>query len=882
MTTWDADTPLPSIEINLHQSRSPTNLAREPSLSTSQLSANSKVKSRLGRDASSSSAGVDAGDNRDQVAGHGEESECEQRKRANTAHTNTSSTKRLDHTTSQLFSTFMNLRNSLPISAIMAMLLPPQRKEFLQTLAELFHAQNWISRSGITQSIAHEVPEHLRAILNQLKSKFQADEQFRKWVILFISEELRDTCKFPLLDDLLSLIELLGEAKGMKRVNIEEILQMGIDQLKTLDESTQQLLYERKHYHGLLVDMDGEISIQKERIQQLEGQLQFIQTKYPHLSLIPPNAPTPPPPNMPQLEMENGVPKYNPFWVCCLMLLDGSGVQCHGMNREWHQLHKPGTAGKWTHRRQCFRCGRTNKSNRKYLSDIEAKMLAGVTKTGRINPYGNQPRTSQQGPSRQTSSQPARHPVIISPTSPVKSPPALSITDQAQYPLILSPTSSVTNSPPLSMGYPPVNIPQPAQYPLVLSPASLVKNSATASTSYPSFNVPQPPVLQATPYDALPVIFTGNSCQPVPAANIPKTRVQTATTSALTFPAVAQEARTHPFQPALPANIPKMNIRTATMGALTFPAAAPEPIASSGSINSPSLESPDPEQLDFSRWMGITTIPGNAMKNHVQATQQVYGNGMDNLLEAPQDLYGNGQNNHILAAAQRIYGNCMNSHVQAAQQVYYNGTNHLQVTQQIYENGMNNQSIAGTKRPATTPPKSDLPSTKKAKLHPGFNVTNSTQETLRLHLQEVQKPWMSVDFPQNESDETSQSDNDSLFGDGDDRAASTSEVMSSLFGDNEGDATQALGGFTITGDAQGDVFVQYSGSSTTENNQIVKKSEYEMDCELFGEKYANERREKEAAKAAAKPAGQLDDSEVDLEAVFEADLMAALENELGC
>jgi hypothetical protein len=821
MTTWDADTPIPSIESNSHQNPIPTISARKPFSNASQLSENSKAKSGVCRDVSSASVEVEEQRSRTQ-ANLAKKSECDQqRKRASSACTTTSHTNRLDHTTSQLFSTFMKLRNSLPISAIMAMLLPPQRKEVLQTLAELFNVQNWISRSGVTHSVVHELPEDLRALLNQLKGKFKTDEQFRKSVILFIVEELKTSSESPFLSILLLLIKLPGEAKGVRNVKMDDILQIGIDQLRSFNESKEQLLYERKHYHGLLVDMDGEITVQKERIQQLETELRAIRGiigNNPHSTSNAPNASSQSPPGMVQLELENNAPKHNPFWVCCLMLLDGSGVQCHGINREWHQLHKPGRTDKWTQRRLCFRCGRTNKSNRKYISDIEAKMLGGVTKSGRINPYGNQAHTSQQGSSRQTPSQPTQHPHFISPTPKAK------------------------NQKPAYIAHPPVNILQPVPAPLIIPPT--VNNSPAPHMGYPPVNIPQPSELQPTSYNALPVIFTGNSFQPVQPANIPIMQARTATMGALGFPATTQETGAKSYQPVQPASIPKMQVRTATMGALSFPATAPESPASPAKINSPSLDISDPEQVDFSQWMGITTTQNNNMSNHLQASQQMYSIGTNILPQTSQPFQGNGTTSH-----------------------------HLQASHQIYTNNTYNQTFAGKKRSAATPPKSDPPSPKKAKLHSGFNVTNSTQEYLRHQLQEVQKPWMSSDFNQTENhDESSQSDNDSLFGEEQDDAASTPEGLSSLFADDEGADTQTSESTTTVFEAQVDLS-QEPGSASTGD----KKSDYERDCELFGEKYANERREKVTLKAAEKEASPSRDYEDD----FEADLWAALDAETG-
>jgi hypothetical protein len=195
----------------------------------------------------------------------------------------------------------------------------------------------------------------------------------------------------------------IGTSPAPARSETQEdrILKIGIDKLTTLGEATKQIIFEREHYHQLLTDMKGQLTVKEARIRQLEAELQAARHNNPNSTSTAANGTTSSPPLMPQPQLEHGASNLNQYWVCCLMLLDGSGVQCHGINPEWHKLFKAGDGGRWAQRIQCVRCGRKNKSNRKPITHLEAKMLAAVTPQGRINPYRNQPRqTPSQTPSQ--------------------------------------------------------------------------------------------------------------------------------------------------------------------------------------------------------------------------------------------------------------------------------------------------------------------------------------------------------------------------------------------------------------------------------------------------------------------------------------------------
>jgi hypothetical protein len=207
--------------------------------------------------------------------------------------------------------------------------------------------------------------------------------------------------------------------------------------------------------------MKGQLTVKETRIQQLEAELQAARRNNLNNTSISTNGTTSSVALMPQPQLEHGAPNLNQYWVCCLMLMDGSGVQCHGINPEWHKLFKAGDGGKWTQRIQCVRCGRKNKSNRKTITHVEAKMLAAVTPQGRIDPYGKQPRqTPSQTPS--------------------------------QTPLLLSGSRMAKK------------VPQPVyQQPIYQQP--MYQQPVHQQPMY------QQPMAQPTPYNALPVIFTATS-----------------------------------------------------------------------------------------------------------------------------------------------------------------------------------------------------------------------------------------------------------------------------------------------------------------------------------------------------------------------------------
>ncbi len=91
---------------------------------------------------------------------------------------------------SQFFSTFMKFRNSLPLSAAMAMMAPINQTQVLSTLAELSSAQGLTTTSGVAENTTHKVPAPMRAMLDNLKRKFETDKSFLQSVIAYVTEQL--------------------------------------------------------------------------------------------------------------------------------------------------------------------------------------------------------------------------------------------------------------------------------------------------------------------------------------------------------------------------------------------------------------------------------------------------------------------------------------------------------------------------------------------------------------------------------------------------------------------------------------------------------------------------------------------------------------------
>lgn len=315
-----------------------------------------------------------------------------------------SSPAQLDPATSQDFATFMQLRNSFPIAAIMAMIAPSNKSQVVSTLAEIADAQGLITGSDIAQSPTSEIPSEMRAILDNLKHKFNSDKSFLTSVIFYITEQLKNDGKFP-SGNIVQLLTDIGQAEaGAKPVDLDKLLRIGIDELATLSEAQKQLLKERKHYHKLISDQDAVLNEYKARDAKIEREIQEMMANSPIPSLgqpgsafptpsLSPSGPAFPTPNSspsgpmfppmpigePQPELNwDGSIKDNRFWICRLMKFDGSGLPCHGLNQEWVRRlsnHEGIATAKWYLRENCMKCRRANKSNRKYLKDGEARML---------------------------------------------------------------------------------------------------------------------------------------------------------------------------------------------------------------------------------------------------------------------------------------------------------------------------------------------------------------------------------------------------------------------------------------------------------------------------------------------------------------------------
>lgn len=279
------------------------------------------------------------------------------------------------------FSTFMKLRNSLPISAIMAMMTPPNQTQVLAALAELSDLEK---SPGVTQSATHEIPTEMRAMLDNLKRKFNSDKSFLKSVIIYATEQLIGNGTFFSPKDIHLLTSLLDQGEG-KSVDRDSVLRIGLDGLTTVEEAREQLFKERSHYHEILSNQEYVINRLKKEIGKSTASLP---RKTPCTSSTTHLAPTSSPQTTatePQLELNGDGPiKNNPYWVCSHVMFDGSGLLCNGINQEWYRPHsqRQSTASKWTQRQICAKCSRPNKTNRRYLTDTEARMFSTLFATG--------------------------------------------------------------------------------------------------------------------------------------------------------------------------------------------------------------------------------------------------------------------------------------------------------------------------------------------------------------------------------------------------------------------------------------------------------------------------------------------------------------------
>ncbi|KAH8772081.1 hypothetical protein BGZ57DRAFT_895569 [Hyaloscypha finlandica] len=290
----------------------------------------------------------------------------QEHKRNRSSHTNkNTSPASFDPSMLHKFSTFMKLRNSLPISAIMAMMTPPNQTQVLAALAELSDLEK---SPGVTQSATHEIPTEMRAMLDNLKRKFNSDKSFLKSVIIYATEQLIGNDQ--------------GEGKSVDR---DSVLRIGLDGLTTVEEAREQLFKERSHYHEILSNQEYVINRLKKEIGKSTASLP---RKTPCTSSTTHLAPTSSPQTTvtePQLELNGDGPiKNNPYWVCSHVMFDGSGLLCNGINQDWYRPHsqRQNTASKWTQRQICAKCSRPNKTNRRYLTDTEARMFSTLFATG--------------------------------------------------------------------------------------------------------------------------------------------------------------------------------------------------------------------------------------------------------------------------------------------------------------------------------------------------------------------------------------------------------------------------------------------------------------------------------------------------------------------
>ncbi|PMD55541.1 uncharacterized protein K444DRAFT_90223 [Hyaloscypha bicolor E] len=276
---------------------------------------------------------------------------------------------RFDPSMLHKFSTFMKLRNSLPISAIMAMMAPPNQTQVLAALTELSSLEK---SPGVTQPATHEIPAEMRAMLDNLKRKFNSDKSFLKSVIIYATEQLIGNDQ--------------GEGKSVDR---DSVLRIGLNGLTTVEETREQLFKERSHYHEILSNQEYVINRLKKEIGKSTASLTRNTPGYnPGTSSTTHLAPTSSPQTTatePQLELNGDGPiKNNPYWVCSHVMFDGSGLPCNGINQEWYRPHsqRQGIAPKWTQRQICAKCSRPNKTNRRYLTDTEARMFSTLFATG--------------------------------------------------------------------------------------------------------------------------------------------------------------------------------------------------------------------------------------------------------------------------------------------------------------------------------------------------------------------------------------------------------------------------------------------------------------------------------------------------------------------
>ncbi|KAE9377697.1 hypothetical protein N431DRAFT_500477 [Stipitochalara longipes BDJ] len=337
-TVWNPNTPIQSIECHQRSHQPPPTTLINPRGYRPSAKPNIYSELSFQEQLSNYLAG------RSESLAKGES--CEKRpqhKRNQSANSNSPPT-RLDPSTTHKFATFMKLRNSLPISALIAMMAPPNQTQVLATLAELSNMQTPSS----THSATHELPAAMRAMLDNLMQKLNSDKAFLKSVITYASEQL-----------------MKNDQDKEESVIPKSVLETGLDKLTTLPQAREQLLKERSHFHEILSNQEYMVNHYRKQNGKLMATLNS-------------NNSTSKSSAEPQPELNgDGSIKHNPFWVCGHVTFDGSGAKCNGINQEWHRHHcqRRSLPTRWTLRQICAKCSRPNNANRRYLTDDEARMF---------------------------------------------------------------------------------------------------------------------------------------------------------------------------------------------------------------------------------------------------------------------------------------------------------------------------------------------------------------------------------------------------------------------------------------------------------------------------------------------------------------------------
>lgn len=254
-STWNCNAPLPSIEGTPFPDRilpSTPNKPFEPQLA-SHSNINPAASGIRSPEHVAFATQHKRGQNGEAIAKNSEPREKDpanqQKQRTNI--TTNSSAAQLDPSSSQFFSTFMKFRNSLPLSAAMAMMAPINQIQVLSTLAELSSAQGLTTKPGVAETTAHKVPAPMRAMLDNLKRKFDTDKSFLQSVIAYVTEQL--------IED--------GKSKEQPLDQVET-LKNDLDGLKTLPAALEQLVKERKQNQAIIANLENILKqVLKERQQ---------------------------------------------------------------------------------------------------------------------------------------------------------------------------------------------------------------------------------------------------------------------------------------------------------------------------------------------------------------------------------------------------------------------------------------------------------------------------------------------------------------------------------------------------------------------------------------------------------------------------------------